>query len=200
MAGPILFVSEFSSPYAYIAAHMIDAVAKKHGREVEWLPISLGHLWKAIGHDSQAAPPRRMQYAMQDWTRCARLQGLPIVTKPDSFPANPKVPLRVFYHLKSRDPEKAKAFAMAVFDRFWGEGKPISDAADLKEIAARLGIDPETLTVAENDEAAKQAVADAVKKADELGAFGTPTFFVDGEMFWGHDRIAVLDQRLGGQG
>lgn len=200
MAEPILFIGEFSSPYAYIASHLIGDVAKKHGREVDWLPISLGHLWKAIGHDNQAAPKRRMQYAMQDWTRCARLLGLPIVTKPDSFPANPKIPLRIFYHLKSRDPEKARAFAQAVYDRFWGEGKPISEVADLTEIASKLGIDPAELSVAENDEAAKKAVADAVQKADELGAFGTPTFVVDGELFWGHDRIAVLDQRLSGKG
>lgn len=200
MAEPILFVCEFSSPYAYIASHMIEEVAKKHGREVDWLPISLGHLWKAIGYDNRATPPRRMKYAMQDWTRCARMMDLPIVTKPDSFPANPKLPLRVFYHLKSKDPKKAKAFAQAVFDRFWGEGKPISEAADLKEIVERLGIDPKTLTVADSDDAAKGAAAEAVKKADEMGAFGTPTFFVDGEMFWGQDRIATLDQRLSGKG
>ena len=200
MAEPILFISEFSSPYAYIAAHMVDDVAKKHGRKVDWLPISLGHLWKAIGHDSQAAPPRKMQYAMQDWTRCARLMDLPIVTKPDSFPANPKVPLRVFYHLKAGDPDKAEAFARAVFDRFWGEGKPISDASDLTEIAKGLGIDPADLEVAENDEAAKKAVTDAVAKAESLGAFGTPTFFVDGEMYWGHDRLAALDQTLSAKG
>lgn len=199
MPEPILFISEFSSPYAYLAAHMIDAVAQKHGREVDWMPISLGHLWKAIGHDSRALPPRRMQYAMKDWTRCAQLMGLPIVTKPESFPANPKVPLRVFYHLKADDPAKATAFARAVFDRFWGQGRPISEVADLAEIAAGLGIGAEVLAAAENDEAAKQAVADAVQKADQLGAFGTPTFFVDGEMFWGHDRIAVMDQWLAGR-
>lgn len=196
MAEPILFITEFSSPYAYIAGHMIDEVAQKHGRTVDWLPISLGHLWKAIGHDAQAAPPRKMHYAMKDWTRAAKQQGLPIVTKPDSFPANPKVPLRIFYHLKSSDPAKATAFARAVFDRFWGEGKPISNIADLQGIAKALGIDPQTLAVAENDEAAKAAVADAVARADEMGAFGTPTFFVDGEMYWGHDRLTALDRTL----
>ncbi|MEQ8348286.1 MAG: 2-hydroxychromene-2-carboxylate isomerase [Sneathiellaceae bacterium] len=198
MAEPILFISEFSSPYAYIAAHRVEAVARKHGREVDWLPISLGHLWQAIGHDSQAAPPRKMAYAMKDWTRAAKLEGLPIVTKPDSFPANPKVPLRVFYHLKAGDPAKARAFALAVFDRFWGEGKPISDAADLQEIARGLGIDRQALAAAENDAAAKQAVMDAVARAESLGAFGTPTFFVDGEMYWGHDRLAALDRQLAG--
>ena len=196
MPEPILFITEFSSPYAYIAAHMVDDVAKKHGRSVDWLPISLGHLWKAIGHNSQGVAPRKMQYAMKDWTRCARQMGLPIVTKPDSFPANPKVPLRIFYHLKASDPAKAEAFARAVFDRFWGRGEPISDAADLEGIAKKLGIDPANLTVAENDEAAKKAVADAVAKAEELGAFGTPTFFVDGEMYWGHDRLDALDKDL----
>ena len=94
------------------------------------------------------------------------------------------------------DPAKAEAFARAVFDRFWGRGEPISDAADLEGIAKKLGIDPADLTVAENDEAAKKAVADAVAKAEELGAFGTPTFFVDGEMYWGHDRLDALDKDL----
>lgn len=192
MAHPITFFWDFTSPYAYIGAHLIDAVAAKHGRSVDWRPVSIGHLWKAIP-DRTPFPKIKMDYMMHDWTRSAQLAGLPIVTTPDPFPTDAKLPRLVFYRLKAQDAAKAVAFAKAAFTQYWGEGRDIARPEHLAGILGKLGIAVSEIAAAAEDAAARQQVLDATAEAIEKKAFGTPTFIVDGEMFWGSDRVDHLD-------
>lgn len=196
MADPILFFFDFASPYAYIGANMIDAVAAKHGRQVDWMSISLGHLWKAIGYDRSSLFQPKMQYSVRDWTRSAEVEGLPIVSMPKPFPVDSRFASRAFYRLKRDDVALAKRFALAAYDRYWGHGQDIGGVDLLAPVAKALGIDPALVAAAVDDEAAKKAVIDATASAAQLGAFGTPTFVVDGELFWGHDRISHVDHWL----
>lgn len=195
MADPIVFYWDFPSPYAYIGANEIEAVAARHGRNVDWKPVSIGHLWKAIP-DRTPFPKIKMDYMMHDWTRSAQLAGLPIVTTPDPFPTDAKLPRLLFYRLKAQDVAKAKAFALAAYRQYWGEGKDIAKAEHLAGIAKALGIPETEIAAAAEDAAARQAVLDATAEAIALKAFGTPTFMVDGEMFWGSDRIGQIDRWL----
>lgn len=195
MAAPITFFWDFTSPYAYIGAHLIDAVAAKHGRSVDWRPVSIGHLWKAIP-DRTPFPKIKMDYMMHDWTRSAQLAGLPIVTTPDPFPTDAKLPRLLFYRLKAQDPQNAIAFAKAAFTQYWGEGRDIARPEHLTGILSRIGIAESEIAAAAEDAAARQQVLDATSEAIEKKAFGTPTFIIDGEMFWGSDRIDHIDRWL----
>lgn len=195
MADPIVFYWDFTSPYAYIGANEIEAVAARHGRGVDWRPVSIGHLWKAIP-DRTPFPKIKMDYMMHDWTRSAQLAGLPIVTTPDPFPTDAKLPRLLFYRLKAQDTAKAAAFAKATFRQYWGEGKDIAKPEHLVGIVKSLGVPESEIAAAAEDGAARQAVLDATAEAIALKAFGTPTFVVDGEMFWGSDRIDHLDKWL----
>lgn len=195
MASPITFFWDFTSPYAYIGAYQIDAVAAKHGRSVDWRPVSIGHLWKAIP-DRTPMPQVKMEYSMLDWTRSAKLAGLPIVTTPDPFPTDVKLPRLVFYRLKAQDAQTAIAFAKAAFAQYWGEGRDIAKPEHLTGILGKLGIAESEIAAAAEDPAARQQVLDATGEAVTRKAFGTPTFIVDGEMFWGSDRIDHLDRWL----
>jgi 2-hydroxychromene-2-carboxylate isomerase len=195
MADPIVFYWDFPSPYAYIGANEIEAVAARHGRSVDWKPVSIGHLWKAIP-DRTPFPKIKMDYMMHDWTRSARLAGLPIVTTPDPFPTDAKLPRLLFYRLKAQDVAKAKAFALAAYRQYWGEGKDIARPEHLAGIVKSLGIPETEIAAAAEDAAARQAVLDSTAEAIALKAFGTPTFMVDGEMFWGSDRIDQIDRWL----
>ncbi|MFN4310707.1 MAG: 2-hydroxychromene-2-carboxylate isomerase [Ferrovibrio sp.] len=195
MADPIVFYWDFPSPYAYIGANRIEAVAARHGRSVDWRPISIGHLWKAIP-DRTPFPKIKMDYMMHDWTRSAQLAGLPIVTTPDPFPTDAKLPRLLFYRLKAQDTAKARAFALAAYRQYWGEGRDIAKPEHLAGIVKSLGIAESEIAVAAEDAAARQAVLAATAEATALKAFGTPTFVVDGEMFWGSDRIDQIDQWL----
>lgn len=195
MADPIVFYWDFPSPYAYIGANEIEAVAARHGRSVDWKPVSIGHLWKAIP-DRTPFPKIKMDYMMHDWTRSAQLAGLPIVTTPDPFPTDAKLPRLLFYRLKAQDVAKAKAFALAAYRQYWGEGKDIARPEHLAGIVKSLGIPEAEIAAAAEDAAARQAVLDSTAEAIALKAFGTPTFMVDGEMFWGSDRIDQIDRWL----
>ena len=195
MAEPIIFYWDFPSPYAYIGANLIEAVANKHGRAVDWRAVSIGHLWKAIP-DRTPFPKIKMDYMMHDWTRSAELADLPIVTTPTPFPTDAKLPRLLFYRLKAQDPAKAIALAKAVFRQYWGEGRDIARPEHLAGLLSSLAIPEAELTAAAEDGAARQAVLDATAEAISRQAFGTPTFIVDGEMFWGSDRIDHIDRWL----
>jgi len=166
-------------------------VAAKHGRSVDWRPISLGHLWKAIP-DRAPFPKVKMDHMMHDWTRSAKLYGLPIVTTPDPFPTDARLPRLLFYRLKAQDPARAIAFAKAAFRQYWGEGRDIARPEHL----AGLGVSENEIAAAAEDKDARQLVLDATAEAVQKQAFGTPTFIVDGEMFWGSDRVDHLDRWL----
>jgi 2-hydroxychromene-2-carboxylate isomerase len=195
MSAAIIFYWDFTSPYAYLGANLIEAVAKKHGREVDWRPISLGHLWKAIP-DRTPFPKIKMDYMMHDWERSAQLADLPIVKLPTPFPTDAKLPRLLFYRLKAQDPAKAVAFAKAVFRQYWGEGRDIAAPEHLTAILKELGIPEEEIAAAAEDKEARQKVIDATSEAVEIKAFGVPTFMIDGEMFWGSDRIDHIDRWL----
>ena len=93
--------------------------------------------------------------------------------------------------------ETAQTFAHAVFDAYWRDGRDISDVAVLSDVARAAGIDPAEITAAEGDADAATAVREAGEQAVEAGVFGTPFCIVDGEPFWGQDRIDHLDWFLG---
>lgn len=195
MPNPITFFWDFTSPYAYIGANLIEPVARKHGREVDWRPVSLGHLWKAIP-DRAPIPKQKMDHMMHDWTRSAKFAGLPIVTVPTPFPTDAKLPRLLFYRLKAQDRAKAVAFAKAAFRQYWGEGRDIAKPEHLAGLLNQLGIAETELAAAAEDGDARQQVLDATSEAVTAKAFGTPTFIVDGEMFWGSDRIDHIDRWL----
>jgi len=195
MSAPIVFYWDFTSPYAYIGANQIEAVAQKHDRTVDWRALSLGHLWKAIP-DRVPFPKSKMDYMAHDWERSARLHDLPIVKYPDPFPTDAKLPRLLFWRLKAQDSAKAVAFAKAAFGQYWGEGKDIAKPERLAGLLKAQGIPESELSAAAEDAAARQAVIDTTAEAGKLNAFGTPTFVVDGEMFWGSDRIDHIDRWL----
>lgn len=195
MADPIIFYWDFPSPYAYIGAHQIEAIAAKHGRVVDWRAISIGHLWKAIP-DRTPFPKIKMDYMMRDWTRSAQLSGLPIVTTPEPFPTDAKLPRLLFYRLKAQDPAKGAAFAKAAFRQYWGEGRDIAKPEHLSGLLKALNVPEGEIAAAAEDTLARQQVLDATAAATAAQAFGTPTFIVDGEMFWGSDRIDHIDRWL----
>ncbi len=195
MAGEIVFYLEFSSPYVYVAAQEIDELAERYGRRVLWRPISLGHVWKAIGYDPASAPRQKREYMAVDMVRSARLAGLPF-SMPDPFPVNARLARLVFYRLNARDADLARRFALAVLNRYWGQGQDISELADLAGIAGGLRIDESEIAAAEGDENAKAAVIAATNDAVRDGCFGMPWFMLDGEAFWGHDRLGQMEKRL----
>jgi 2-hydroxychromene-2-carboxylate isomerase len=103
---------------------------------------------------------------------------------------------RGFYWLSDSDPATAKELAMALYDRAFGDGGEISSAEAVIAVASGLGIDADELRAALNESAVKARLKAEVNAAIERGVFGSPYIVVDGEPFWGHDKLAEIDRWL----
>ncbi len=188
MANSIEFYFDFSSPYGYLAAEKINALAAQHGRGVNWRPILLGAVFKMNGQQPLTAIPMKGSYAKHDMLRSARLMGVPFKL-PSRFPINGVAATRAFYWLNNKNTELAQNFARATYRAFFAEDRDISDSGVVTDIAAKLGVDKTDATNALADSAVKDLARKEVDAAISNGVFGSPYFVVDGEPFWGADRL-----------
>ncbi len=195
MADPIEFYFDFSSPYGYLASTRIDALAARHGREAAWRPFLLGAAFKLTGQKALPEQPLRGPYARRDFERSARLLGVPF-RLPDPFPFFALAAARAFYWLAERDAGEAKAFAKAVYHAAFALNRDVTSADTLAALAAPLGIDGAELVAAVERLEVKERLRGEVDRALQRGVFGSPFVFVDGEPFWGHDRLEHVDKWL----
>jgi 2-hydroxychromene-2-carboxylate isomerase len=107
---------------------------------------------------------------------------------------------RAFVWLKQQDPALAKRFGQAVYAAHWAEGRDMSSTDAVADIGASMGIGRAALLAALQDDAVKAKLRDDVAAAIAAGVFGVPSFITGGEMFWGADRLPMLEQwiRTGG--
>ncbi len=195
MKTPIDFYFDFSSPYGYLASCQIDEIGARHGRDVAWHPILLGAVFQRSGNSPLVGQPLKGAYALHDFPRTARYLKVPFVM-PHPFPIATVAAARAFYWLQDRDPPMAKALARALFFRFYAEGGDISAPDVVVELAAQVGADRALLTAALADAALKERLKREVDAAIAAGVCGSPYFIVDGEPFWGSDRLAQVEDWL----
>ena len=196
MAAPIDFYFDFSSPYAYFGSQKIDEVAMEFGgREVTWRPMLLGVALKETGNKSLADQPIKGEYTLYDCERLARFMKVPW-TVPEKFPVMSLAAGRAFYWIDSTDPEKAKTFARNCLTAYFGEGRDITDKDLIAEIGVGVGVDGNALKDAIATPEVKDMLKAATQSALEAGVFGSPFYIIDGEKFWGSDRIWMIKRWL----
>ncbi len=193
--APLDFYFEFASPYGYLASLRIDAIAAAHDREVTWRPIMLGAALKLTGGGPNMSLPLKGPYMLHDAPRCARLLDVPLVLPP-VMPVNSLAASRAFWWLAAQDADMAKGFAQATYHAHWGEGRDISTPEQVAEIGESLGLPGAELIAATQDPAIKARLKAETDRSLELGVFGSPFFFVDGEPFWGADRLDQVERWL----
>jgi 2-hydroxychromene-2-carboxylate isomerase len=192
----IRFLFDYVSPYAYLAWTQIHAVAARHGREVEPVPVLFAGLLDAWGHKGPAEIPPKRVYVFKDCLRIAKRLGVPLVPPP-THPFNPLVALRI--SSLPTEPGARKRLVDALFLHTWGgAGDGIEGAARVAAIASGVGLDGASLVASANDPAVKARLKEATDAAIASGVFGVPTMLVDGEPFWGLDALPSLEMRLRG--
>src|SRR5262245_12966018 len=185
MPGPIDFYFDFSSPYGYLASTQIEALAAKYGRAVTWRPFLLGAAFKVSGAGPLTMlPPIKANYFVHDFARTARMYGVPF-NPPAKFPFLAVQASRAFYWLADRSADQARALAQATFAAAFRDGRDVSGAETVAEIAGGLGIARADLLTAVNDAAVKDRLRAEVDAGLARGVFGSPFFIIDGESFWG---------------
>lgn len=197
MPSPLLFYFDFVSPYAYLAATQVPALAARHGRELTMVPVVFAKLLDAHGTVGPAEVPAKRIYVFKDAWRKARRLGLGPLVPPPSHPFNPLLALRVAT-LPMESAEKVR-LVRALFDATWKSGSGVDTEERVVAAAASAGFDGAALVqnaqAPDNKERLKTATAEAVK----LGIFGVPTLVVEGEIFWGIDGLELAEDLLAGR-
>lgn len=192
---PITFWFDFGSPYAWLASAQVEEIAARCGRPVAWRAILLGVIFRETGMAPLAAQRLRGDYARRDVARIARRLGLPVVTA--TPPPGTSLSLaRVFHAIALSDAERAARFAREALAAVFAQGEALDDLASAQSFAMRLGREAGDAACDALSPAAREALRAATAEALALGVFGAPFFVVDGEPFWGQDRLPMLEAWL----
>lgn len=199
MPEPLEFYFDFSSPYGYLASEKIDDLAARHGREVRWRPILLGVVFKQTGAAPLTLVPLKGEYSIRDFSRSARFLDV-AYQHPSTFPLATQHAARAYYWLHDRDRATARAFAHSVFRALYVEGRNISECEVVLDLAASHRVDRDGLMTALADAKLKDRLKIECDTALAKGVFGSPYIIVDGEPFFGVDRLPQIDRWLASGG
>lgn len=195
MAEPIDFYFDFSSPYGYFMSEKIDGIAAGFGRKVRWHPILLGVVYTVSEGKPLTDLPLKGDYAVRDIARSARFHGVDFAP-PTPFPIATQAPARAFYWLHEQDCALARRFAHAAYRAYFKLGRDISSPEVVVDIADSLGADGKALAEALKSEPVKARLKAACNEAIAKGVFGSPFVIIDGEPFWGVDRLPQIERWL----
>jgi len=196
MSAQIDFYFDFSSPYGYLASEKIEALAAKHGRGVDWHPIMLGVIFKQTGAAPLTMIPLKGDYSRHDMARSARLYGVTDFRMPSKFPIPSQAPARIVLWQKQRDAALAVKVIHALYRAFFAVDLDISAPENAVAVAATCGVDAVAARAAIDDPAVKEALKQENDRAVARGVFGSPFVIVDGEPFWGMDRLDQVERWL----
>ena len=193
MAGAIDFYFDFSSPYGYLAAEMIEALGQRVNRAVNWHPILLGVVFKSTGGQPLTMAPMKGPYSENDFRRSAAFYGVPY-RAPSVFPIATQNPARAVLWMQEKHPAHAKKFTLELYRAFFRGDRDISKLDVIGDIAAGLGYSADEVIAATQSDDIKSKLKTNVEAAIAKGIFGSPFFIVDGESFWGADRLPMMEQ------
>lgn len=189
------FYYDIGSPYSYLCATQIDGVAAKHGREVRWRPMLLGAVFKATGNDMPARVPAKAKWMLQDLDLWAKSYGVPYQFPP-LFPANTVRAMRACVYAGERG--KVREMSLALFEAYWARGLDPSSPEGIQKAAGSVGLSADEILQAIETQAVKDKLRKTTDEAISRGAFGAPAIVVGGHLFWGNDRLPLLDRVLAG--
>jgi 2-hydroxychromene-2-carboxylate isomerase len=194
MSQAIEFLFDFGSPYSYLAYHGVRQVAARHGAPLIWKPILLGGVFQATGNRSPMEVPAKGRWSQLDLARWAQFWGVPFHHNP-FFPINTLTLMRgaIGYQMQGQHlPE----YIEAIFSAMWQRAINLGDATELARVVDGAGLDSTAFGAMVTDAAVKERLKEVTQEAVARGVFGAPTFFVDGEMYWGQDRLTLIDEAL----
>jgi 2-hydroxychromene-2-carboxylate isomerase len=200
MGKKLEFFYDCSSPWTYLAFSQIEKVAQRHQADLIWRPILVGGVFNAVNPSvyAQRANPlkikaRYMKKDLQDW---AHLYGLKITDMNDLivFPVNSVKAMRGAF--VAQEQGKIAPYSKLVFETYWGANRDISKDEVLRDIVRGGGLDEaEYFRKIAADEYKDKLKANTAELM-ERGGFGSPTIFVDGVMFFGNDRLPLVEHQL----
>jgi 2-hydroxychromene-2-carboxylate isomerase len=198
MAAPLQFYFDFISPYGWFGSLRVEEIAARHGRAVEWQAMLLGvSVLKVMGLKALLDTPLKGDYVRRDVRRYARKHGLVFARDVEAPMMNPLAAGRAFCWVKRHYPQRQAAMAHALYDAYWSRGLDLSTPqAIAAQVALPPGVTPDALLAAMAGDEPAALLRESVAASLAAGVFGSPTVVVDGEPFWGVERLPDVDEWL----
>ena len=196
MAKTIDFIFDFGSPNAYLAWQVLPQIAERTGAKINIIPCLLGGIFKATNNASPmvafGAVKGKLAYEGLETRRFVAKHGIGRFRQNPHFPVNTLMIMRGL--VAARRMGVGDAYLTAVLAAMWEQGEKMDDPEVVKRVLDAAGLDGAALIAATQDPDVKAELVANTEAAVERGVFGIPTFFVDGEMFFGKDRLGQVEE------
>lgn len=185
------------SPWVYLAGDRLERIAARHGATIRYIPLDGPALFPRMGGQVLADRHQsRKDYRLQELSRWSRKLGMKLDLHPFFFPVNPAPASYAVIAAQAAGGGNLPALVQAFPRAVWAEGRNIAEDDVVKQILAENGFDP---AVADRGMfAAADTYVRNLEEAVSRGVFGLPFYITGGEMFWGQDRLDMLDDHLAG--
>jgi 2-hydroxychromene-2-carboxylate isomerase len=193
------FFFDLSSPWTCLAFSNIQPILAETGAEVRWRPFLVGGVFNAVNpriYELRAAPEQKALKRSFGWLReWAALAGVPMNFPSEHHPVKSVAAMRCCCALE-QDQDALFRFARAAFAAYFTDARNIDDPGVLGAIANEAGLDGEALIGASTTPAVKDRLRANTEEAITRGAYGSPTLFVGGRMYFGNDQLPLVRQRI----
>jgi 2-hydroxychromene-2-carboxylate isomerase len=192
------FLFDFGSPNAYLAHKVIPEIEKRTGAKFEYVPVLLGGIFKLTNNK----PPMiafgdvkgKMAYEMKETERFIRRHHVTTFKFNPNFPVNTLALMRMATAAKEMG--RLMPYVDAAFHHMWEAPKKMDDPAVIRAALVESGLDADALIAAAQTPEVKQKLMDATEAAVARGVFGSPSFFVGDELFFGKDRLGEVEEEI----
>lgn len=196
MAGSVEFYFDYGSPYSYIAYRRLPALIDRAGARVEYRPMLLGGVFQLTGNASPALNQAKWAHGQRDLERFTAKYQVP-------FQRNPHFPVNTLKLMRgavvAAEEGTLARYSEAVFAGMWRDAQKMDDEAVISGVLRDAGLDDRHFLARIAEDAVKQKLKSWTEAAVARGVFGAPTFFVGEEMFFGQDRLDLVEDALAGR-
>ena len=201
MPATIDFIFDFGSPNAYLSHRVLPGIAERTGARINLIPCLLGGIFKATGNQS----PMTAFGEVKGKLAYERLEMMRFIKKHrlDKFAMNPNFPVNTLMLMRGAVAAEMDgtldAYVESGLKHMWEDGLKMDDPDVYADAMTKAGLDGAALLARTQDPTVKAKLAENTAAAVERGAFGIPTFFVGGEMFFGKDRLGQVEEEAAAQ-
>jgi len=201
MTRPLIeFVFDFASPNAYLVWHVLPDLAQRHDADLQIVPCLLGGLFRLTGNQAPfsafAGIKGKLDYENLEMHRFIARHGLTRFRMNPHFPVNTLLLMRGLVAARHRGEEAA--YLAAGLAAMWEDGLKLDDPATIATVLDNAGLDSKAILAATQDPEIKAELVASTEAAAARGAFGIPTLFVDGEIYFGKERLHQVEEQLSG--
>ena len=192
------FHFDFGSPNSYLCHRVIPEIESRTGVHFDYVPVLLGGIFKATNNRSPmeqfAGVKNKNEYQALETQRFIKKHGIDNFQRNPFFPVNTLQLMRAAVYAKGQD--FYQDYVEAMYRCMWEEGLDMSDSETFKQSLLNVGLPADEIIAATQDPQVKQQLMDSTSASVERGTFGSPTFFVGDEIFFGKEKLADVEEQI----